>query len=455
MPSPQASGNSYTFDGTASARDRRPVGIALLGYGTVGSEVLRLLKSNEETLEHRIEGPIELKGVAVSDASKPRTGVDPELVTEDAMGLILRDDVDVVVEVIGGIEYPRKLVLAALEAGKSVVTANKALVAAHADELARAADEHGVDLYYEAAVAAAIPVVGMLRRSLAGDQIQRVSGIVNGTTNFILDAMDSTGAEYSETLAEATELGYAEADPTADVEGHDAASKAAILASMAFHSRVKFADVSCEGITQITAEDIEAAKEAGYTIKLLAICEKIVDASGQPAVSARVHPALVSREHPLASVSGSYNAVFVEAEAAGNLMFYGNGAGGAPTASAVLGDVVGAARNKYLGGRAPKDLTYAQLPLAQFGDVPTRYHIDLRVHDRVGVLADLAATCASRGISLKAVRQEEDYEVNGHRAARLILVTHTAREQDLADFVANLVESDDVLEVSSVIRLAD
>ncbi|MDK8894221.1 homoserine dehydrogenase [Corynebacterium sp. MSK006] len=440
---------------TAAARENRPVGIALLGYGTVGSEVLRLMTENSEALEHRIEGPFELKGVAVSDASKPREGVDPALITDDARSLVLRDDVDVVVEVIGGIDYPRELVLAALNAGKSVVTANKALVAAHADELAVAADANNVDLFYEAAVAAAIPVVNMLRRSLAGDQIRRISGIVNGTTNFILDAMDATGADYEDALAEATRLGYAEADPTADVEGHDAASKAAILASMGFYTRVRFSDVSCEGITGVTAEDIEAAKAAGDTIKLLAICEKITGEDGTVSVSARVHPTLVPREHPLASVSGSYNAVFVEAEGAGDLMFYGNGAGGAPTASAVLGDVVGAARNKYLGGRAPKDLTYADLPIADPGDVPTRYHIDLRVHDRVGVLADLAQTCASRGISLRTVRQEEGYDVDGHEAARLILVTHTAREHDLADFVSDLKAHDDVLAVKSVIRLAD
>lgn len=442
--------------GAIPPRDpQRPVGIALLGYGTVGSEVMRLFTENAESLEHRVEGPVELKGVAVSDISKPRPGVAPDLLTQDALGLVTRDDVDVVVEVIGGIDYPRTVVLAAMQAGKSVVTANKALVAAHADELAQAADDNGVDLYYEAAVAAAIPVVGMLRRSLAGDQIRRISGIVNGTTNYILDAMDSTGASYEEALAEATRLGYAEADPTADVEGHDAASKAAILSSMAFHTRVTFADVTCTGITHITAEDIEAAREAGATIKLLAVCEKVLGEDGTPSVSARVHPALVSRDHPLASVSESYNAVFVEAEAAGDLMFYGNGAGGAPTASAVLGDVVGAARNKHLGGRAPKDLTYARLPLADPGEVPTRFHIDLRVLDRVGVLAELARTCADRGISLRTVRQEEGYEVDSEQAARLILVTHTAKERDLTGFVESLKANPDVLTVNSVIRLAE
>ncbi|MCF4006936.1 homoserine dehydrogenase [Corynebacterium uropygiale] len=425
-----------------------PVGIAILGHGTVGREVLRLMEQHRDALEHRIGGPIEVRGVAVSDKEKHRGAVPEELLTDDAMTLVQREDIDLVVEVIGGIDYPRRLLLAALNAGKSVVTANKALVAAHADELAAAADAANVDLYFEAAVAAAIPVVGMLRRSLAGDQIESVSGIVNGTTNFILDAMDSTGASYDDMLKEAMDLGYAEADPTADVEGHDAASKAAILASLAFHTRVNYDDVHCEGISSITAEDIAAAKLAGQTIKLLAICERFRDEDGKEYVSARVHPTLISREHPLASVDKSYNAVFVEAEAAGRLMFYGNGAGGDPTASAVLGDIVGAARNKVHGGRAPGENTYANLPVADFGRVPTRYHIDMEVVDRVGVLAELSTFFAQRGISLKTVRQEE---LNGH--ARLILVTHTAREEDLASCVEDLKTSESVRAVKSVLRL--
>ncbi|WP_291341160.1 homoserine dehydrogenase [Corynebacterium sp.] len=424
------------------------MGVAILGHGTVGSEVLRLMGEYTDTLAHRIGGPLEIKGVAVSDLSKPREGVAPELLTDDALSLINREDVDIVVEVIGGIDYPRELVLAALRAGKSVVTANKALVAAHADELADAADAANVDLYFEAAVAAAIPVVGMLRRSLAGDNILRISGIVNGTTNFILDAMESTGATYDDALAEATRLGYAEADPTADVEGHDAASKAAILASLGFHTRVKFDDVSCEGISKVTAEDIEAARDAGYVIKLLAICERITDRNGEEAVASRVHPTLVPVDHPLASVNQSYNAIFVEAEAAGRLMFYGNGAGGAPTASAVLGDLVGAARNKVHGGRAPGENTYANLPIAELGDVRTRYHIDMEVEDRTGVLAELSTIFAAHDISLKTVRQEEAGDL-----ARLIVVTHSARESDLAATVEDLKKASAVKAVDSVLRL--
>ena len=425
-----------------------PVGVAILGQGTVGREVLRILLANKDSLEHRVGGKLEVKGVAVGDISKPRPGVDPDLLTDDAMELINRDDVDIVVEVIGGIDYAREVVLAALRAGKSVVTANKALVAAHSAELAEAADAAGVDLYFEAAVAAAIPVVGPLRRSLAGDQIVSVAGIVNGTTNFILDAMDTSGASYEDMVQQAIELGYAEADPSADVDGHDAASKAAILASLAFHTRVTKDDVYCEGISKITSEDIKTAREAGYAIKLLAICERFTDANGQEVIAARVHPTLIPKDHPLASVNKSFNAIFVEAEAAGRLMFYGNGAGGAPTTSAVLGDLVGAARNKVHGGRAPGESTYANLPIASFGDVLTRYHVDMRVEDRIGVLAEVSALFAKNHISLRTVRQEDKGDT-----ARLVVVTHAAREADLAHTVSQLKELAAVKEITSVIRL--
>jgi homoserine dehydrogenase len=339
--------------------------------------------------------------------------------------------------------------MSALNAGKSVVTANKALVAAHALELADAADASGADLFFEAAVAAAIPVVGPLRRSLAGDKVNAVMGILNGTTNFILDAMDKRGASYDVMLAEATELGYAEADPSADVDGYDAASKAAILASLAFHSPVGFDDVHCEGIRNITADDIAAAKAAGCTIKLLGICERLVDEeTGDESISARVYPALVPLSHPLATVSESFNAIFVVAEHAGRLMFYGNGAGGAPTASAVLGDVVAAARNVVHGGRAPGMSTYANLPIADFGAVRTRYHVDMTVQDRPGVLAEAASTFAAHGVSIKTVRQEENVD-----GARLVVITHHATEQALEATVDALVQLEAVKNVRSVIRM--
>lgn len=424
------------------------VGVALLGMGTVGAEVLRLLEERADEFAERIGGKLEVRGIAVSDLAKPRPGVDPEKLTDDALSLVDREDIDLVIEVIGGIEYPRKVVLAALRAGKSVVTANKALIAAHADELSAAADESGVDLFFEAAVAAAIPVVGPLRRSLAGDKVNQVMGIVNGTTNFILDAMYSRGASYDEMLAEATELGYAEADPTADVDGFDAASKAAILASLAFHTRVSGEDVHTEGIRNITVADIEAAKAANSTIKLLAICERLVDDQNQESVSARVYPALIPISHPLSSVAESYNAVFVEAESAGRLMFYGNGAGGGPTASAVLGDVVAVARNIVLGGRGPGESTYASLPIADFGEVRTRYHVDMQVDDRLGVLAEVASVFSDKGVSLKTVRQE-----GLNDGARLVVITHSAKERDLEETVANLKKLEAVKAIDSVIRM--
>lgn len=424
------------------------VGVALLGMGTVGAEVLRLLEERADEFAERIGGKLEVRGIAVSDLAKPRPGVDPEKLTDDALSLVDREDIDLVIEVIGGIEYPRKVVLAALRAGKSVVTANKALIAAHTDELSAAADESGVDLFFEAAVAAAIPVVGPLRRSLAGDKVNQVMGIVNGTTNFILDAMYSRGASYDEMLAEATELGYAEADPTADVDGFDAASKAAILASLAFHTRVSGEDVHTEGIRNITVADIEAAKAANSTIKLLAICERLVDDQNQESVSARVYPALIPISHPLSSVAESYNAVFVEAESAGRLMFYGNGAGGGPTASAVLGDVVAVARNIVLGGRGPGESTYASLPIADFGEVRTRYHVDMQVDDRLGVLAEVASVFSDKGVSLKTVRQE-----GLNNGARLVVITHSAKERDLEETVANLKKLEAVKAIDSVIRM--
>ncbi|HHX84530.1 MAG TPA: homoserine dehydrogenase [Actinomycetales bacterium] len=440
-----------------AAASVRPVGVAVLGMGTVGTEVIRYMTEHSDELTARIGGPLALRGVAVRDLSRDR-GLDTALLTADAESLVVRDDVDVVVELMGGIDVPRPLLLEALRRGKSVVTANKALLAEYTDELAEAADGSGADLYFEAAVAGAIPVIGPLRRSLAGDQIERVVGIVNGTTNYILSEMESTGADYAETLAEAGRLGYAEADPTADVEGYDAAAKAAILASIAFHTRVTAADVYREGISRITSDDIESARDMDCTIKLLAICEKVTRPEGGQAVSARVYPALLPLTHPLASVNGAYNAVVVEAEAAGRLMFYGQGAGGAPTASAVLGDLVAAARNKVLRGRAPGESTYAALPVAPMGEVSTRYHVRLRVADRQGVLAQVAAEFSTHGVSIAQVRQTEVEAPEGVEAtepptAELTVLTHRASERALADTVAALADQEAVTAVTSVIRL--
>ncbi|RFC74752.1 homoserine dehydrogenase [Streptomyces sp. AcE210] len=423
----------------------RPLKVALLGCGVVGSEVARIMTTHAEDLAARIGAPVELAGVAVRRPSKVREGIDPSLVTTDATALVKRGDIDVVVEVIGGIEPARGLIMTAFEHGASVVSANKALIAQDGAALHAAAEEHGRDLYYEAAVAGAIPLIRPLRESLAGDKINRVMGIVNGTTNFILDKMDSTGAGYQEALDEATALGYAEADPTADVEGFDAAAKAAILAGISFHTRVRLDDVYREGMTEVTAADFASAKEMGCTIKLLAICER---AAHGGSVTARVHPAMIPLDHPLASVRGAYNAVFVEAEAAGQLMFYGPGAGGAPTASAVLGDLVAVCRNKLGEATGPGDSAYTQLPVSPMGEVVTRYHISLDVADKPGVLAQVATVFAEHGVSIDTVRQSgKDGE------ASLVVVTHRAADAALTGTVDALRKLDTVRGVASIMRV--
>ena len=431
---------------TEAVQDRPAIGVAVLGMGNVGAEVVRILEENADDLRARVGAPLEIRGVAVRDLTKPRK-IDSALLTTDAAALVARDDVDIVVELVGGIDPARELIRTALTGGKSVVSANKALLADYTGELAGAAAEAKVDLYFEAAVAGAIPVIRPLMQSLAGDKVERVAGIVNGTTNFILSAMDSTGAGYDETLAEAGRLGYAEADPTADVGGYDAAAKAAILASIAFHTRVTAADVYRDGITEVTAADLAAAQKFDCTVKLLAICERIAGDDGEQ-VSARVYPALVPLSHPLASVSGAFNAVVVEAENAGRLMFYGQGAGGAPTASAVMGDLVMAARNKVHGGRGPLESTYAELPVASIDDVPTRYYVSMRVADRPGVLAQVAGEFSKRSVSISAVRQE-----GAGDDARLIVVTHRAPDRAQSETVAALEDMDAVIKVSSVLRM--
>ncbi|MEU9384105.1 homoserine dehydrogenase [Streptomyces sp. NPDC048279] len=423
----------------------RPLKVALLGCGVVGSEVARIMTTHADDLAQRIGAPIELAGVAVRRPSKVREGIEPSLVTTDATALVKRGDIDVVVEVIGGIEPARTLITTAFEHGASVVSANKALLAQDGAALHAAAEQNGKDLYYEAAVAGAIPLIRPLRESLAGDKVNRVLGIVNGTTNFILDKMDSTGAGYQEALDEATALGYAEADPTADVEGFDAAAKAAILAGIAFHSRVRLDDVYREGMTEVTASDFASAKNMGCTIKLLAICERAQDGGS---VTARVHPAMIPLTHPLASVRGAYNAVFVESDAAGQLMFYGPGAGGAPTASAVLGDLVAVCRNRLSGATGPGESAYAALPVSPMGDVVTRYHISLDVADKPGVLAQVATVFAEHGVSIDTVRQTgKDGE------ASLVVVTHRASDASLSGTVEALRKLDTVRGVASIMRV--
>jgi homoserine dehydrogenase len=405
--------------------------------------VARLLREEAAELAARSGAQLEIAGIAVRRLSHPRPGIDRDLLTTDAMGLATRPDVDIVVEVIGGIEPAHSLILAAMERGKSVVSANKALLAEHAEQIHRVSRDYGADLYYEAAVAGAIPILRPLRESLAGDTVHRVMGIVNGTTNFILDRMDSSGADFSESLEEAQALGYAEPDPTADVEAFDAAAKAAILASLAFHTRVTASDVYREGITEVSAADIASAKVLGRIVKLLAICERTDEG-----VAVRVHPAMIPRTHPLATVGGAYNAVFVDAKSAGQLMFYGAGAGGTPTASAVLGDLVAVARNRLAGTRGPEVTTYAELPVLPMGDTLTRYHVSLDVADKPGVLAPVAEAFARHGVSIQAVRQ-----TSRGTEALLVIVTHVARDADLAATISELQALPVVRAVASVMRV--
>lgn len=436
----------------------RDLRVALLGGGSVGAQVARLLLEQGDELAARVGARLHLIGIAVRDLDAKRDVELPrELLTTDAEQLVL--GADIVIELMGGIEPARTLILRAIEGGADVVTANKALIAAHGPELAEAAEQVGAQLSYEAAVAGAIPIIRPLRESLAGDHITRVMGIVNGSTNYILDRMDRFGDSAEDAMRVASELGYLEADPTLDLEGYDAAQKATILASIAFHSEVPVDAVHREGITEITLSQVEAAARAGYVIKLLAIAERVHTAEGGVGVSARVYPALISRMHPLAAVHGGKNAVFVEAEAAGELMFYGAGAGGVETASAVLGDVVSAARRHVVGGPGIPGSLHADLPVLPIGDVLTRYQIMLRVHDVTGALATIAGLLAERGVGAASVVQSmpEDgdpvTEGSADGTATLVIGTHTAREADLSATVQALRESSVVAEVMNVLRL--
>ena len=431
----------------------RTLKVALLGCGNVGAQVARILIDDAGTLAPRTGARLELAGIAVRNLDAEReVDLPRELFTTDGETLV--KDADLVIELMGGIEPARSLILSAIQNGASVVTGNKALLAADGPALYEEADKAGVELSYEAAVAGAIPILRPIRDSLSGDRITRVLGIVNGTTNFILDQMDSTGAQFADALAEAQRLGYAEADPTADVEGHDAAAKAAILASLSFHTRFDLENVHCEGITGVSAADIAAAKDAGFVIKLLAIAEKLSGADGKEGVSVRVHPTLLPREHPLAAVRGAFNAVFIEAENAGELMFYGQGAGGTPTASAVMGDLVSAARRLVLGGPQRTETTTGHVPALPIEAATTSYYIGLDVADQPGVLARIAQLFAEQGVSIEIMRQtiHRDAESNVE-SAELRIVTHRASEAALAATVEAVKGLDVINSVTSVLRV--
>ncbi len=423
--------------------------VGMLGCGNVGAAVARLLVANQEDLAARAGVPLVLKSIAVRDPSMKRPGIPQELFTTDINAVVEDPEIDLIIEVMGGIDPAHQLIVKAMKNGKAVVTANKALLAKHGAELFHESDLADVDFYYEAAVAGAIPILRPLAESLVGDHVERVMGIINGTTNFILTKMHETGASFESALKEAQALGYAEADPTADVEGFDAAAKAAILAGLAFHSVVTDADVYREGITKLTAADVSVAQDMGFVIKLLAIAEaNEAHGSKEETITVRVHPTLIPKTHPLASVREAFNAVFVQCESAGELMFYGRGAGGAPTASAILGDLVAVARNRNEGSLGPTETDYADLDIAPIGVARTRYLIRLHVADRPGVLASVAQTFAANAVSIMTVRQS-----GAGNDAELTVMTHIAPESDLANTVKDLSKLETVTDVVSVIRV--
>ena len=421
----------------------KPVRIGMLGCGVVGSSVARLLLADTAELSTRAGVKIELSRIAVRTI-KPYEGINPALFTTDPFSIVNDPEIDLIIEVIGGIELARELIMTAIENRKSVVTANKALLASHGAEMFTAAYAKGEDIYYEASVAGAIPIIRPMRDSLAGDFVTRLMGIVNGTTNYILTKMHEDNREFADVLKEAQALGYAEADPTADVEGFDAAAKAAILSGLAFHTRVTVDDVYREGISKITLEDVNIAKSMDHVIKLLAISEL----TPADEISVRVHPVMLHKSHPLASVRDAYNAVFVEAESAGSLMFYGRGAGGAPTASAILGDVVAVARHIALNSVGQRETDYADRDIAPIESTKTKFLIRLEVADKAGVLAAIATVFANHGVSIQTVNQ-----AGRNNDAEVTIVTHRATEGELKATVASLKAMDMVSKISSVIRV--
>ncbi|MGH8979113.1 MAG: homoserine dehydrogenase [Acidimicrobiia bacterium] len=420
------------------------VRVGILGCGNVGAALVRLLHNDADLISRRTGVRLQVVRVAVRNLAKDR-GVDlaDGVLTHDAEAVVTDPDVDVIVETIGGVEPARSLVLNALKASKPVVTANKELLANFGEELFEAAENAGVDLLFEASVAGGIPLMRPLRESLAGERIRRVMGIVNGTTNFILTRMSEEGSSFADALGEAQRLGYAEPDPTADIEGFDAGAKTAIIASIAFGARVVAGDVYREGITNVSADDIAAARELGYVVKLLGVAEEV---DGR--VGARVHPAMVPVDHPLASVRGSYNAVFIEGEAVGQLMFLGRGAGGAPTASALLGDLIDAAKNLRSGSRGATIGRLHKSAIRPIDETASQFYISLDAADRPGVLAAIAGVFGTHEVSIQSMQQKGKGD-----EARLIFVTHLARESAMSATIREVRELDAVERVGSVLRV--
>jgi len=424
------------------------VNVGVLGCGNVGAALVALVAGRGDEIQARTGIRLEVAKVAVRSLARKRpVHLDESVLTRDAAEVVNDPDIDVVVEVIGGIEPARELILAAIAAGKPVITANKELLANHGAELFAAASAAGVDLLFEAAVAGGIPIMRPLRESLVGEDVRRIMGIVNGTTNFILTRMSEEATSYAEALAEAQQLGYAERDPTADVEGYDAGAKAAILASLAFGAKVVAGDVYHEGISNITATDIEFARRLGYVVKLLAVAELVPVDGGPDEVAVRVHPAMVPAAHPLAGVRDSFNAVFVEGAAVGDLMFYGRGAGGDPTGSAVLGDLVDAAVNIRKGTHADL-IALTRRPIRPIDELQSSYYVNLDVVDRPGVLRAVAEAFERHAVSIRSLEQE-----GVGASARLIFITHLAREADVQATLDDLRELDVIHQITSVLRV--
>lgn len=420
--------------------------VALLGLGTVGTGVYKVMKMQAPEMPQKLGAALNIKKILVRNLEKAARKVeDPSILTNDWQEILQDDDIDIVIEVMGGLEPAGTYIKEALLAGKHVVTANKDLIAVRGGELLDAAQSRSVDLMFEAAVAGAIPIIGPLKHSLSANDISEIMGIVNGTTNFILTKMTEEDMDYYQALTIASELGYAEADPTADVEGYDAGRKVAIMASMAFHSRVTFQDVYTEGITKITAKDICYANELGWVIKLLGVAKNTPEG-----IEARVHPMLIPKDHPLATVSGSYNAVFVHASAADDVMFYGRGAGELPTASAVMGDVFEAARNMVNGfSGSTRCGCYKQLPIKKIEDIISRYFLRMEVEDKPGVLATVASVLGNNGVSIAQVVQKaksDDY-------AEIVVVTDHVRERHLKDALLTFKDMSSIKSVSTLIRV--
>lgn len=426
--------------------NEQTIHVALLGLGTVGTGVYKVMKAQQAEMVHKIGTELKLKKILVRNVEKAAARVDdPSIVTNDWQSIISDPQIQIVIEVMGGLEPARTYILEALRAGKCVVTANKDLIAVSGRELLDTAAEHGVSLMFEASVAGGIPIIMPLKQSLIGNHLTEVMGIVNGTTNYILSKMTAEGMEFADALAEATRLGYAEADPTADIEGYDAARKMAIMASIAFNSRVTFSDVYTEGITKITSRDIEYAGEMGWQIKLLGVARDT-----EEGIEVRVHPMLIPSPHPLATVSGSYNAVFVHGDAVDDVMFYGRGAGELPTASAIMGDVMDTARDIRFGSTGHIQCTcYKNRPIKAIKDIESRYFIRMQVEDRSGALASVASVFGNSGVSIAQVIQK----VKSKNTAEIVVITEKVKEGYLDDALAIFNGMSVIREISAVIRV--